>query len=167
MSDFPTDKDVQDADEWLRPDGAIIQPEQSFGHAAGRFTHVPCAKVCKHCGLTKPTKMFHRDKSRRDGLFSWCKTCNNKNRKIIYYEKERGNADYNKMKRQHEKDSIARHPKKHKARKQALKLPLKPACEDCGASGLLHRHHPDYDKPLNVVTLCVKCHETAHHGVIV
>lgn len=36
------------------------------------------------------------------------------------------------------------------------------ACEACGATGALHRHHPDYSKPLEVKILCPACHTKEH-----
>lgn len=36
---------------------------------------------------------------------------------------------------------------------------LKPACEKCGKTKRLERHHCDYSKPLEVLTLCKNCHE--------
>lgn len=41
-------------------------------------------------------------------------------------------------------------------------IPLKDACERCGATEDLMRHHPDYNKPLEVLTLCRSCHSKAH-----
>lgn len=61
------------------------------------------------------------------------------------------------------------HSKKHNARNllaYAVKVGkvFKPsACEGCGA--ILCRiagHHSDYDKPLDVQWLCVKCHKEVH-----
>lgn len=49
------------------------------------------------------------------------------------------------------------------ARKQAWQVPIKPFCEKCGTTEVkLERHHPDYSKPLEVVTLCRLCHEKLH-----
>lgn len=40
-------------------------------------------------------------------------------------------------------------------------VPLKPKCEVCGGTEGRQKHHPDYTKPLLVITLCKKCHRVA------
>lgn len=52
---------------------------------------------------------------------------------------------------------------KHKA---ARHIPLDAQCKICSSSINLHRHHPDYSKPLQVVTLCCSCHFAVHSGQI-
>lgn len=42
------------------------------------------------------------------------------------------------------------------------KVPLKRTCEICGTMENLQRHHPDYSKPLEVVTVCGSCHMRIH-----
>jgi len=39
---------------------------------------------------------------------------------------------------------------------------LKEKCEVCGSTHNLQRHHPDYSKPLEVMTLCRDCHWAIH-----
>ena len=35
-------------------------------------------------------------------------------------------------------------------------------CEDCNVKPAIHRHHEDYNKPLEVVCLCAECHVKRH-----
>lgn len=41
----------------------------------------------------------------------------------------------------------------------AKQCPLGPCCEFCGSKRDLQRHHPDYSKPEEYVTLCSYCHK--------
>lgn len=66
----------------------------------------------------------------------------------------------------HHKEKLAQYRANHKKQRHAgnvaRKIPLANECSICGAPTKLLRHHPDYDKPLEVVTLCYKCHEKLH-----
>jgi hypothetical protein len=42
------------------------------------------------------------------------------------------------------------------------KVPLGPCCIRCGSTESLVRHHPDYEQPLWVLTLCQSCHQLIH-----
>lgn len=42
---------------------------------------------------------------------------------------------------------------------------LKPNCELCNSTEKLARHHDDYNKPLEVLTLCPKCHRKRHRQI--
>lgn len=56
-----------------------------------------------------------------------------------------------------------RNPEKDKAHDKAARIPLPETCELCGKrQDLLHRHHPDYSKPLLVEFLCPACHALTH-----
>ena len=65
---------------------------------------------------------------------------------------------------------IARNPEKRKAHtavSNALSLGkiLRQPCSVCGVSKLVHAHHDDYAKPLEVVWLCQKHHIERHQRV--
>ena len=45
---------------------------------------------------------------------------------------------------------------------QARNIRLGSQCEVCGAKENLVKHHPDYSKPLEVLTLCRLCHKKVH-----
>jgi hypothetical protein len=50
-------------------------------------------------------------------------------------------------------------PEKCRAWEAAKRLvPLKDKCEICGSTEDLEKHHKDYGKPLEVLTLCRICH---------
>jgi len=60
------------------------------------------------------------------------------------------------------------HPKRHKAHEllrtevRAGRM-LKPIqCEECHQEEVIQAHHCDYNKPLSVLWLCVKCHTEWH-----
>lgn len=59
-------------------------------------------KICKKCGVEKNNDMFGADKTRKDGLFPYCKLC------MVDVRKGRSdkNKEYMKIYRQSNKDSI-------------------------------------------------------------
>lgn len=68
-------------------------------------------------------------------------------------------AEHKKEELNHSRNYYKRHSKRVKARNQArYYIPLKNKCEICGSTENLQRHHPDYSKSLQVMTVCKKCH---------
>jgi hypothetical protein len=56
-----------------------------------------------------------------------------------------------------------RYPEKVKAQRNASRdLPIDSICFRCGSVENLERHHPDYSKPLIIVTVCRSCHMKIH-----
>jgi 5-methylcytosine-specific restriction endonuclease McrA len=45
-------------------------------------------KTCKKCNLLKPTSLFNKDKTRKDGLHSYCKECASLTKKLAYAKKK-------------------------------------------------------------------------------
>lgn len=125
-------------------------------------------KQCKFCLLILPIDAFHKKQS-------VCKTC----RAIADKGRNRSGAPDNSS--PHGKERKRRWNKLHKdpikqgarsAVKRAVKrgdLIPSESCQACGKSQLrsdgvraIQAHHEDYTKPLDVIWLCVKCHQIAH-----
>src|SRR3990167_10908682 len=142
-------------------------------------------KRCPRCGEDKEGSLnFYKDKNRKDGLSCWCKACNMErqrtdNGRLVH---ARGNKKYNNTekgrialamrkkryrstergKQAHRKIAATQRkkfPENIRARKSAqAHIPMR-NCQypDCRHSeSRLERHHWDYSKPLDVVTLCRK-----------
>lgn len=103
---------------------------------------------------TKPTPIRH------------CAHCGLKLERKRYCDRLEDYAAF--MKRQHcsrtcgnSRKELTKHGYSWRARKH-----LKPACEACGETRLLHAHHIDQDKtnnePTNIQTLCKYCHDFWH-----
>ena len=76
----------------------------------------------------------------------------------------------NKRKKKWRESNAAENAKLRKAH-HAVEVALKRGtmtraseCSRCGETYGIEAHHPDYDKPLEVIWLCVKCHAKEHHG---
>ena len=83
-----------------------------------------------------------------------------RNRKEYYHSQEYKAINANKAKRYNQKkENIV----KQKARRLSQSIPLKFACEKCGSIKRLERHHKDYNKPFDIITLCRCCHLKEHY----
>jgi hypothetical protein len=134
-------------------------------------------KKCTKCKLNKERSEFHKNKTKRDGLQSWCKVCKipldtklNKKRSIEYKRKVKVkyyNTDNGKEHRYADKlRSREAHPKMHIAHQcvyRAIKSGrlIKQPCEECGETEV-EAHHDDYSKPLDVRWLCMEHHKKLH-----
>lgn len=145
-------------------------------------------KTCKRCNSLKPFCDFYTHSAMSDGRLNICIECTkqrvNEHRsknieRIREYDRERGRTEERKKKAREvsrryfkktngksQKAWIVRNPKKRKAHivvgnaVRAGKL-LKSPCQDCG-NFTVEAHHPNYDKPLEVVWLCRSCHSLRH-----
>jgi hypothetical protein len=64
-----------------------------------------------------------------------------------------------------QKNYIKKYPQKVKAHQMAHRIPIpkNQLCEICNKNKAKNRHHPDYSKPLEIVFVCVKCHNALHN----
>ena len=118
-------------------------------------------KECTKCKSQKNLEDFHRRITSKDGRTNKCKICQAEYQRKIYEEK--GDVYLNKL-RLINNDGI-----KTKARgavSRALrdgKL-IKQKCQvNTCTETIVHAHHLDYSKKLEIIWLCVKHHEAIHH----
>jgi hypothetical protein len=110
------------------------------------------SKTCSKCHRTLSIESFNKLTKAKDGLRCTCRQCDSiynyvwfRNRRVIR----------NAQKLRDEQN----HPDRRYARFTAWKkVPIGEKCVVCGSTEKLHRHHPDYSKPLEIITLCQECH---------
>lgn len=113
----------------------------------------PATLTCSVCKQSKPVREFSRTRFHARGYSYNCKDCV----RSVFTDAEKVRLACRKW--------AKRYPEKVRAQRLARRaVPLKDRCEICGSSERLHRHHPDYSKPLDVITVCQPCHEKVHHG---
>ena len=142
-------------------------------------------KRCFKCGTEKPFDEFYRHKKMVDGTLGKCKECTKKDVAARVLEK-RSDPEWlaaerercrEKSRRAREAGTSAktsteaksawkkRNPTKSRAHEIARRANRErpDACWDCGKpADILHRHHPDYAKPKEIVWLCPACHGIRH-----
>ena len=137
----------------------------------------PTHKKCFKCGVDKALSEFYRHPRMADGRVNKCKECNtadvreNRAKKVDYYrayDRDRGNRQpdgyHEAYANQFPKKAKARNAVGNAVRDGKLEKPR--TCQECGAGGVIHGHHDDYDLPLDVRWLCAACHRQWHiqHG---
>jgi len=130
-------------------------------------------KKCFKCGEVKDFSFFYKHKQMADGHLNKCKDCAKKDARktrgdnLEYYreyDRKRGNrqsADYVRKYRSENPMKYAAHSIVNHRIRDGLMVKAE-NCESCGCSGLLHGHHDDYSKPLDVRWLCPACHRAWH-----
>ena len=150
-------------------------------------------KNCSKCKTEKSKAEFSKNRSTEDGLKHQCKTCIAEyyqssreeirqkhkvyylsNKKEIFQQQSEYNQTPDGRDSQHKgsREQWLKFPEKHKAR-QAVnnairdgRLTRPPICESCFREKLVHGHHADYDKHLDVDWLCIKCHTELHKELL-
>ena len=123
-----------------------------------------CPRCKRQLSSTAFPKRLHTNNL--DGLDSWCKGCNREAKRLQSRKIPRDAAylKYHSLAQQkYRRQNTIKTNAQAKANYHKAEL-LKPQCEHCDSVDSLHMHHPDYSKPLEVITLCVNCHEIEHHG---
>ena len=136
-------------------------------------------RICRRCGLKAWTEedleQFKKSPTSHYGREPVCKKCWNE----FHREYAKKHREETRVKHQeymktyyerHQKERVEysqryreEHPERITAQNKARIEPLASACEVCGSTThRLERHHPDYSKPREFVTLCAPCHHQIH-----
>lgn len=157
--------------------------ENRVSHPAAAIFHgIYCKgnamKHCRTCGEFRPLSDYYAHTAMADGHLNICKSCVKERvashrliniEKIREYDRDRAklphrvanNTQNTKIYRSHFKQRASANSKVSRAvaNGKLTKLP----CAVCGASRV-EGHHPDYDRPLDVVWLCAAHHKQIHLG---
>lgn len=138
-------------------------------------------KPCIKCEDIKPLSDFHRHPETADGHVGICKVCHSARmrRRRLETLKEAQARDRERASLPHRKGAageknaryLAANPEKRKAhwrinnalRKKHIVKPT--ICSVCEVESLVHGHHDDYSKPLEVRWLCAFCHGAVHRAL--
>jgi hypothetical protein len=132
-------------------------------------------KQCFKCKETKPLEDFYKHPQMADGRVNKCKVCNKqdvrRNRKSNIehyraYDRRRGNRQTAEYRKRYQKDNPIKYgaiTMVGNAVRDGRLIKAK-VCESegCSSTQLLHGHHDDYAKPLEVRWLCAACHHSWH-----
>lgn len=147
-------------------------------------------KLCKSCGIVKPTTAFYKHQSTADRLRSFCKPCCSldsmkyhranperyKAASLRYNQRNREKVNevtklWQRNNVEKVKETTRRYREKYPEKRRAQnavnnailagKLTRKP-CEICGSTNKIHGHHEDYSRLLDVVWLCPVHHRARH-----
>lgn len=121
------------------------------------------SRLCRSCKGMKPHSAFWKDKRLSDGLHIWCKDCHNRHFRERRYPRLKTSDTYKEQHAVRQRRYVANHPEVVAAHSSAKRVARADKCERCGSTERLHKHHPDYSRPLSIVTLCNPCHEAEHH----
>ena len=133
-------------------------------------------KQCFKCKETKPLNEFYKHAGMADGHLNKCKVCTrldastrrfgSKREEVLAYDRARANEPQRKQKHLERSRVYSMINKKKRSAQGKLYRAVKTGivkqmpCLVCGDKS--EAHHPDYDRPLEVVWLCSAHHKQAH-----
>lgn len=114
------------------------------------------SKLCTKCGIEKDESQFNKNSAAKDGLFSWCRECANKQSKKWYYENWIHSKEISKIYQEKNRDKVTQYRIEHREqilqrnknryiRGKELVDSLKKPCAKCGEDRkyIIDFHHID------------------------
>lgn len=100
--------------------------------------------MCSKCNIDKDISQFNRDRTKSRGYKSACRDCNGHGKN----KKDRPKVASLKINAWNKVNYAVR----------TNKIIKPDICDICGVAERIESHHNDYNKPLDVVWCCKKCH---------
>lgn len=133
--------------------------------------------ICIKCGLDKEKIEFYTHKKTKDGIIHKCKECTKEYIKNLWTRKEndkkREQTEKRRLwKKQYIKKFYEENPEKRKAQLKVSNFLRfnkdfkRNKCIVCEKESLIHYHHFDYTKPMEIIPCCPSCHYKFHHEKI-
>jgi len=149
----------------------VPAPQMTLGKARHSSSTLRRCYICKKL---KPLEEFVRDKSRSSGFGYSCKICNRLRNRVYHEQHSSDRAEYFQDYRKNNKECRLREAAREKRNRPIrriqeiarTKTTIAPSCVLCGSTENLERHHPDYNKPFEIVTLCRRCHQRIHNPLV-
>jgi len=132
-------------------------------------------KTCSKCKQAKQLSEFNKDRNRKDGVRSYCKSCQRS-----YCQSDKGKVAHHKGQRKYRKTEKGKASDKCFATRYPNRIKAKWAVNHAISAGKMQKasffkckycpiqaqqyHHPNYtpEHQLNVVPVCKNCHSKIH-----
>ncbi len=133
-------------------------------------------KTCRDCGIEKSLDEFYVHAQMADGHLNKCKACVRERIRLFRFNNPDHISEIDKARNDRRKAdpefrakrrvylSNYRTSERMRAHAIAESLPRPSQCSSCHIRPAEHAHHPDYSKPVEVIWLCVRCHQRLHHS---
>lgn len=131
--------------------------------------------MTKNCPRCHEVREFGPNRTRANGLQGYCRVCMReivRARGAVSRARRHARELEDPALRRAATECIYRWNKRNPQKKRVHglvfraiargELTVPETCADCNAKGKVHAHHEDYDKPLDIVWLCTRCHGKRH-----
>ncbi len=125
------------------------------------MSRVSTEKRCVHCGALRDPLFFNKSKTSKSGMSNTCKACTRKDSKAWNIKNRSRNMALKMAWKSRNREKHHAHTRVCKAVKSGVLI--KPdKCSKCNKTTKVQAHHEDYSKRLDVIWLCISCHELEH-----
>jgi len=137
------------------------------------------SKCCTKCKKKKPVFEFHKDRSTKDGLLRWCKSCQkaycqtdkgkavNHKATAKYLKTPKGKATMKRFYTRNPNYAKATNAVNHAIRDGKLPRPDSLLCHYCPKPAKQYHHWKGYEPEhwLDVLPVCRDCHKELHKKI--